>query len=282
MAFDASEMVDTLARMRAGPARILGYHGIDEVDPRHDPLRLYVGPGKFAAQVRGLQHRGYEFVTMSEFADRMQGRGEPPPGVAALTFDDGTVDHAKVLPAVLSELGVPGTVYVCPGLSGTVYPWTSEEAGVRFMTEAELVETAAHPLVEIGAHTNEHHELHEADAATALDEMTTCKETLEGLLGGEITSFCYPRCHHSAAARDAAERAGYRSAVTCGIRGSWDPFSLKREVFHGNDGPLVSALRMRGRYAGLGTGLAARGVRWSARVLDRLSGSGDEPEPAAS
>ena len=258
-------------RVRAGRPLILGYHGIDRVDIDHDPIELYVHPGDLAGQVRRLLDRGYEFVTMSEFADRMAADGQPPRGVAALTFDDGTIDHATVLPGVLESLGVPGTVYVCPGLSGTSYPWTDDAAGVRFMSEAELVALAEHPLIEIGAHTNEHYELHEADYETALREMTTCKDTLESLLEVEIVSFCYPRCHFSPEARDAAAASGYKSAVTCGLLGSWDPFELKREVMHSRDGPFVTDLRLRGRYAGLGGGFSARAARSVARGLDRFA-----------
>jgi len=249
---------------------ILGYHGIGSLGTSDDPLQLYVPPEGLSAQVRSLQRRGYEFVTMSEFADRASAAGRPPPGVAALTFDDGTVDHATVLPAVLEQLGVPGTVYVCPGLSGQPYPWASIEASVRFMTDEEMVELSAHPLIEIGAHTNEHRELHEADAKTALAEMTACKERLEAMLGVEIVSFCYPRCHYSADARASAPRAGFKSAVTCGLRGSWDLYELKREVLHSCDGPLVAGLRTRGRYSGLGGSFQARALRRVILTLDRI------------
>jgi len=267
--------------VRAGKPLILGYHGVGGVGLEHDPIALYVSPEALAAQVRKLQRRGYEFVTMSEFGDRLRAAGGPPPGVAALTFDDGTVDHATILPGVLESLGVPGTVYVCPGLAGQPYPWTSAEAGVRFMTESELIAVAEHPLIEIGAHTNDHHELHEADRGTALEELGRCKETLEGLLGTEVVSFCYPRCHYSQAAREAAETIGYKTAVTCGMRGSWEPFELKREVMHSGDGPAVVAMRLRGIYTGLGSSLPARGVRHAARVIDRVSGGGARGAGAA-
>lgn len=207
---------------------------------------------------------------MSVMADRLSAEGSPPRGVVALTFDDGTVDHATVLPQLLERLGVPGTIYVCPGLSGSQYLWTLPDAGIRFMSESELGALASHPLIEIGAHTNEHHELHEADAATALAEMAGCKRTLEDMLGVEVVSFCYPRCHYSRAAAEAAPRAGFKSAVTCGLRGSWSPYELKREVAHGSDGAVVAGMRLRGRFAGLGPSLPARVTRHAALRTDRL------------
>ena len=249
---------------------ILGYHGVGEVPPSHDPKRLYVGPEPIRAHVAFLERRGYELVTMSELARRLGAEGAPLDGVAALTFDDGTVDHATVLPGLLAELGVPGTVYVCPGLLGEPYPPAAAEASIRYMTEAELLALAEHPLVEIGSHTNTHYELHEADAETALAQMRDSKAVLESMLGREVVSFCYPRCHYSEAARDVAAQAGYSSAVTCGTRGSWNRYELKREVFHSGDGPAVTSLRLRGRYAALGTGAAARLARAGARGADRL------------
>lgn len=255
--------------MRNGKALILGYHGIGSVDPTHDPMRLYVPTDSLVDHVETLQRRGYEFVTMSAFADRLRAEGAPPPGVAALTFDDGTADHAMVVPALLERLGAPGTIYVCPGLLGEPYPWVLPDAGIRFMNESELVALASHPQVEIGAHTNEHHELHEADEVTALAEMTDCKRTLEDMLGVEVDSFCYPRCHYSQAAAEAAPQADFKSAVTCGLRGSWKPYELKREVAHGSHGPLVTAMRLRGLFSGLGPSLPARATRNTALRADR-------------
>jgi peptidoglycan/xylan/chitin deacetylase (PgdA/CDA1 family) len=248
---------------------ILGYHGIGEVDSRHDPYQLYVGPEAFASQVRLLQGKGYDFVTMSEFADRQREQGEPPRGTVALTFDDGTSDHASVVPGLLDELGVPGTIYVCPGLSGQPYPW-APDAGKTFMTEAQLIELAKHPRVEIGSHTNEHYELDDADEETALAQMAGCKKRLEELLGIEVVSFCYPRCHFSDAAARMAPKAGYKSAVTCGMRGSWDPYRLKREVVHTRDGSLVFRMKTRGSFSGMGPGLPAKVLRRSALGLEKL------------
>ena len=258
--------------MHGGWPVILGYHGVAEMGREHDPLGLYVSPRALAGHVSALQRRGFEFLKMAEFADRMDDGHPPGRGVVALTFDDGTVDHATVLPGVLEELGVPATVYVCPGLAGAPYPWSSEEAGVRFMTEVELVELARHPLIEIGSHTNEHRVLGRADAPESMREMVACKQTLEGLIGTEVLSFCYPRCEYSGPARDSVPRAGYTNAVTCGLRGSWNLFELKREVMHNSDGRLVVWLKLRGRYSSLGGSLLARFVRGVAIITDRITG----------
>ena len=157
------------------PPVVLGYHGIAEVDPRHDPVRLFVRPDDLRRQVTRLQRRGYRFLTMAAFAEGLATGGELA-GSCALTFDDGTEDHFATLAPLLEELDVPGTVYVCPGLFGKPYPWADAAARARFMTEAETLELASHPLVEIGSHTIDHTVLGAASAEEAYREMATCKD----------------------------------------------------------------------------------------------------------
>ena len=48
---------------------------------------------------------------MAELARRLP---EGARGLCALTFDDGAHDR---VPELLARLGVPGTLYVCPGLA---------------------------------------------------------------------------------------------------------------------------------------------------------------------
>jgi peptidoglycan/xylan/chitin deacetylase (PgdA/CDA1 family) len=224
---------------------VLAYHGIAEIPSPHDPARLFVSPWRFRAQVRSLIRRRYRFLRISEFA-RLLRAGSKLRDTCVLTFDDGSDDNATTLAPILRELGIPATLYVCPGLLGRHYPWTEPEAGVRFMTEEMLVELSRDPLIEIGSHTREHAVLADATAEEAHREMAASKRELEAMLGLEVSGFAYPRCNYSSACPSAAERAGYTSAVTCGKRGGWDPFQLRREAVRRDDGPLAFALKSRG------------------------------------
>ena len=91
------------------------------------------------------------------------------------------------------------------------------------------------------------------------------KERLEQFLGRPVPSFCYPRCVYSRACPGAARRAGYTSAVTCGPRGSWDPFELKRESLYTPDGWVTFELKSRGVYRKLRTTPPVRLARWATR-----------------
>ena len=244
---------------------ILGYHGIADVEPRHDPVRLFVPPSRLRAQIRRLQRRGYRFLSMAELAEELAS-GAPLDRTCALTFDDGTEDHLTRLRPLLEELGVPGTVYVCPGLFGEPYPWATRRRGVRFMTEAETLELASHPLVEIGvAHDRPRRPRRRLGRGGVPRDGDLQADASSSSSGRPVPSFCYPRCVYSPACPGAARRAGYTSAVTCGPRGSWDPFELKRESMHTPDGRVTFELKSRGVYYGLRTTPPARLARWATR-----------------
>lgn len=231
------------------PPLILAYHGVADVSARHDPARLFTAPRRFRAHVRSLIRRGYEFVRVTELARQIRA-GSGLAGTCALTFDDGSEDNATILAPTLLELGVPGTLYVCPGLLGRTYPWCDPAAGIRFMTAGELVELAGEPLIEIGSHTREHRLLESATAEEAYREMASSKRQLEELIGVEVSSFAYPHGKYSPVCPAAARRAGYTSAVATDTRGRWDPYRLRREPMWRADGPLTFALKSRGLYDG--------------------------------
>lgn len=228
------------------PPLILAYHGIADVSPAHDPVRLFVGPEKLRGHIEKLKRRHYEFLHMAEFARRLDANGAPPKRTCVLTFDDGTEDHLTTLLPILSDLEVPGTVYVCRDLMGKPYPWADEATGIRLMTEEEVVEMSRDPLIEIGSHTIEHTVLEDATEQEAYDIMAASKDYLEELLGVDVPSFCYPRCRYSPGCLHAAERVGHTSAVTCENRGSWNPFELRRSMNLTPDGPVTFELKSRG------------------------------------
>jgi peptidoglycan/xylan/chitin deacetylase (PgdA/CDA1 family) len=216
---------------------VLAYHVIGDVARAHDPHNLAVSESALRSQVQTLRRRGYAFVTMAELARRLpQGARK----LCALTFDDGAHDR---VPELLAELGVPGTLYVCPGLDGVPHPFLAAEAGVRLLTRAEIAALPEH--VEVGAHTLRHTVLADADAETARREMAACKADLEALRGRPVTSFAYPECGYSPPCPGVARETGYATAVTCGQRGSLAPHELRRVSIDALENRLTWALKSR-------------------------------------
>lgn len=247
------------------PPLVLAYHCLGQIDRARDPSGLAVAPERFQTQVASLLARGYGFVKVSEFADRLRESG-PPRGVCALTFDDGSLDNAALLPELLNTLGVPATLFVCPGLLARSHPFLAPEAGVRLMSAEELQSVARLPFIEIGSHTNGHADLGSATEEEAYRELASSKAALEDLLGTPVSSFAYPYCRYSPACPAAAERAGYGCAVTCEGKGGWRPYELRREGIASWDGRVTFALKARGMgHAFLRSHAGRRALNWRRR-----------------
>jgi peptidoglycan/xylan/chitin deacetylase (PgdA/CDA1 family) len=245
---------------------ILAHHSV-AIGPRHeDPTFLRVHPDRFRQQVEVMLDAGYSFVTVAEFARRI-GQDGPPRGLAALSFDDGLQDnHAVVLP-LLRELGVPATVYVTTGLIGRTYPWM--EGAIPMMNEDEIRELAD-AGVEIGAHTVNHPDLSLLDQRECLHEMRESRRELERITSRRVETFAYPACRYGNGAVAAASEAEFLAAVTCGGRGGWDVFTIKRTLITGKDGLPSFILKVAGVYQPLFDSRAGRTTRQATRPLRTL------------
>src|SRR5207244_3651272 len=116
-----------------------GYHGLARSALRHDLSRLQVRPSRFREQIEALGAAGFTFVTVAELAHLAAG-GMPPPGYAAISFDDAMHTVYGVGLPQLSELGICATVYVTIGLIGGVSPWVAPSSDNRIMSEQEILE----------------------------------------------------------------------------------------------------------------------------------------------
>jgi len=227
-------LVPPLRALAARRSLMLAYHGVSPSSPDEDPHNLRVAPDRFRAQVELLLEAGFELLTVAELAERA-GSGDPPPGLATLSFDDGMEDNHSVLLPILESYGISATVYVATGLIGKRNPWLAPESGARMMTRDELRELAA-AGVELGAHTVTHPDLSLMDRSSCLREMVESRDEIERLTGSPATTFAYPFCRYGDAAIAAARDAGFAAAVTCEGRGGWRPYELKRAMITGRDG----------------------------------------------
>ena len=99
---------------RTAPAlRVLTYHRIVLDGP--DPFS--VDPGEFSRQMEKVA-ASCRVLPLEKALEGLE-RGASGSPLAALTFDDGTVDFLQNGLPVLSRLGLPATLYVSAGLVGT-------------------------------------------------------------------------------------------------------------------------------------------------------------------
>jgi O-antigen biosynthesis protein len=254
-------LVSAARALRARRSVILAYHGVSPPVPEDDPHNLRVAPERFRSHVELLLDAGFEFTTVAGLAELANG-APPPPGFAVLSFDDGMEDnHAVVLP-LLERYSIPATVYVATGLIGAQNPWMSSRS--RMMTTDELRSLAA-AGIELGAHTVSHPDLSLLGREDCLREMLESRQALERLTGTPVKTFAYPFCRYGDAAVAAAAEAGFLAAVTCEGRGDWSPYTMKRAMLTGRDGPASFALKLCDAYYPLFRSAPGRALRRGTR-----------------
>jgi peptidoglycan/xylan/chitin deacetylase (PgdA/CDA1 family) len=264
-----SPLLAAARRLRRRRSVIVGGHGVADVPAAYDPENLCVAPDRFRAQVELLLGAGFQFVTVAELTERMNGEA-PPPGFAALSFDDGMDNNLSVLLPLLREYGVPATVYVTTGLIGRPNPWLDPRAGTRMMTADELRELAA-AGVEIGGHTVTHPDLSLLDAEACRREVRDSRDTLRDVTGGPVTTFAYPFCGFGPVAQAAVREAGFSAAVTGEGRGSWERFAIDRAMVTGVDGLPAFLAKLAGLYQPVYDSPAGAAARAATRRPRRLT-----------
>lgn len=259
-------LVPAARALRARRSVILSYHGVAASNARVDPEFLRVSPAAFRGQLDVLLRAGFQIVTVAELARRAAGTA-PPPGLIALSFDDGMDDNHSALLPILREYGVPATVYVATGLIGQPNPWMAEGSS-RMMTDEELRDLHA-AGVELGAHTVTHPNMEELGYDDCLREMSESRDYLQELTGERVSTFAYPFCKYGDDAARAARDAGFDAAVTCQWRGSWRPYEMKRMMITGKDGPSSFGLKLWELYGPLFHSAPGRAARTASRGVRR-------------
>lgn len=252
---------------------VLLYHGVGRTPAGEDPHNLVVPGESFRAQMRMLLAAGFEFVSLAELAARASG-GEPPPGLAAVTFDDGMEDNFSVALPLLQEFGISATVFVQTGVIGEPNPWLGPGASARMLNEQEIRAMADAGVV-IGAHSVTHPDMSTLSRDECLREMEMSRDALVEITGREVREFAYPFGHYGPQTVEAARAARFDLAVTCVNRGSWNPFELKRVLITRRDGVGGFLARVAGIYEPVVLGPLGSAARGATRgVRSRLRAMG--------
>jgi peptidoglycan/xylan/chitin deacetylase (PgdA/CDA1 family) len=147
----------------------------------------------------------------------------PAPKTLAVTFDDAYRSVIELGFPILSRLGVPGTVFVPTGFTGSDRPmrWPGIDHWIGGPHEAELVPMSWRELAalaragwEIGAHTRTHPHLTELDDVALAEEIRASKRDVEAHLGLECRSFAYPYSDQDERVVRATGEAGFSAATT--------------------------------------------------------------------
>jgi peptidoglycan/xylan/chitin deacetylase (PgdA/CDA1 family) len=213
----------TSMRKRLRPL-VLCYHAVS--DRWEDPLA--VSADSFERQLKGLLSRGYRPV---DTATAVTGNGRS----MHVTFDDAFRSVATAVP-VLRRLGVPATVFACPGFTDgdgifdvPDLPQPPENAEHLLTMDwpqlRELVESG----VEVGSHTLTHPHLTRLTDEELARELRESRRRLEDELGVPCRFLAYPFGEEDERVRAAARASDYDAAFALpGVQTSHDRFAVPR------------------------------------------------------
>jgi peptidoglycan/xylan/chitin deacetylase (PgdA/CDA1 family) len=193
---------------------VLCYHAVSE----DWGAELAVTPARLERQLELILDRGYRGAT---FHDAVH--SPPAAKTVAITFDDAYRSVIELGLPVLARLGLPGTVFVPTGFTGSEAPmaWPGIDQWVGGPHESELVpmswaelRSLADAGWEIGAHTRTHPHLTELDDAALDEELRASRQDCESELGLPCRSFAYPFSDEDERVVRATGKAGYSAACT--------------------------------------------------------------------
>ena len=184
---------------------ILMYHYIRiNPDPRDGMgYRLSVTPSDFAAQMDWLARAGYHPVTTLDVMDYLNGTRGLPSKPVVLSFDDGYQDFFSAAVPILRAHDFVAVAYV---VSGFIGQW-------GYMT-AQEIKSLQGAGFEIGSHTVNHVDLTTQSSDGLAYQLSASKDSLEHLLGRQVTAFCYPYGKFGRREAYAVAAAGYQDATT--------------------------------------------------------------------
>jgi peptidoglycan/xylan/chitin deacetylase (PgdA/CDA1 family) len=255
--------IHRLERLHRQRSVILGYHGISRSRRWHDLSLLLTHPSRFRTQLELLLEAGFEFVTAAELA-RLADGGEPPPGYAAITFDDGMRNNRTVAFPILQRYGIPATVYISIEMIGRVSPWVDPNGDNRMLDTGEIQELAGAGW-ELGAHTMTHPDLSTLAYDACRREIEESKVALEEIGQVSVETFAYPFGRYNEQTIAAVRDSGLSAAVTTGS-GIWEPYELTRAMVGALDPTSVLMLKLTDRYEPLLRSLPLRFLRRASKT----------------
>ena len=196
------------------PIAILSYHQTRRPPPRGVPVRtLVLPPWRFALQLRTLKALGWRGLSMRDLEPCL--RGERTGKVFGITLDDGYANNFEHALPVLRSLGFTATAFIVTSQVGGSNVWDhgigAEPAQLMDVPQLRAWVDAG---MELGAHTRNHADLTRCTDAVAQDEIAGSKRDLEGLLGIEVRSFCYPYGEHQPEHVKMVREAGFATGTT--------------------------------------------------------------------
>ena len=182
--------------------RTLMYHSVfdDKIENKGDNMWC-LSLSLFKEQINFIKKNTIKKIYKSETL-----LTEIPTHGLSITFDDGYLDTYKIAAPFLIENNVPFTVFIITNFI------KNKKKG--YMDEIMLKELSNNPLVTIGSHTVNHHQLNQIDDKLIFNELNYSKSYLEDLLGKQIEMLSYPHGKFNKKIKQKVFDNGYKLAFS--------------------------------------------------------------------
>ena len=182
--------------------RTLMYHSVfdDKIENKGDNMWC-LSLSLFKEQINFIKKNTIKKIYKSETL-----LTEIPSHGLSITFDDGYLDTYKIAAPFLIENNVPFTVFIITNFI------KNKKKG--YMDEIMLKELSNNPLVTIGSHTVNHHQLNQIDDKLIFNELNYSKSYLEDLLGKQIEMLSYPHGKFNKKIKQKVFDNGYKLAFS--------------------------------------------------------------------
>lgn len=139
------------AQNPSGGAAVLLFHA---VEPDAKSNGSIMSSQDFAATLDLLRKNGFNFISLTQMHDYLEGRGGIPPKAVLLAFDDGYADNYLYAHPILASRNVPAAVFpVMKWFS----PYPRPEKARPHLTSGQARAMLASGLWEFGSHTYDGH-----------------------------------------------------------------------------------------------------------------------------
>jgi peptidoglycan/xylan/chitin deacetylase (PgdA/CDA1 family) len=219
---------------------VLIYHQVDAGLGREMEVRL----ADFRRQLDWLSGNR-EVVDLGEALVRWEEPGAER--LVVLTFDDGYRDNYTTAFPLLSELGLPFTLYLATESIETGVP-LGPAVKAEPLSWDQIATMLESGLVTVGAHTHRHLDLRQVTTDEVENELGTSDDLIEKRLGIRPLHFAYPWGFWSPTS-DRAVTERYSSAALAGSRRAregLEPHLLHRYPVQLSDGFRFFNARLRG------------------------------------
>lgn len=223
------------------PVPILTYHAVEPPPSFAPDSGLYVPPGLFARQLRGLAARGYGGVTLQRVYDYWHSRRATlPRKPVVVSFDDGYRSLFTDAAPVLRSLGWPGVLFLTTGYMG-------RSGDPLVGLQPEMVKALSEAGWEVDAHTLTHPDLTVISPDQLEQEVGGSRTAIQQQFGVPVNFFAYPKGLFDATVIAAVKSAGYSGAASTngGLAVPTDGFALRRVWVRSVDGASGLAGRLR-------------------------------------